>query len=275
MFRNGSPFGFSGGPFGFAPSVKYNPFADSSLFALFRSTGWRQERTGLSATTPSGDGDPVGTMVSIRGTRFAESLGDSNRPTCDIDGIGGLPAMLCDASDDYFDATTSLASFATDGAVLWMSAALRLTLGSINCVFAASHSGGVGGTRWETSLTADGFLRMATRRLNTDSVVSTIAPTGAVETGQPFVGTWVYDYATAALEMRVNGVAVYQGSHGTSGAVTAGNSLRVRVGTNLGLVNVLNGLVGSIGFWRTASIPNNATILAAERYIGRLNGITF
>ncbi len=80
LFRNGE--------------IGFNILPGSAFCAFY------QERTGASATTPAGIGDPVGTVHDLITGVYATATGDTARPTLEVDSDGAF-FLLFDGVNDF------------------------------------------------------------------------------------------------------------------------------------------------------------------------------
>lgn len=89
-----------------AGGAAFDPSSLSGLALwLDPASGVFQERTGAGATTPAGDGDPVGTWKARNAAVYFVAPADAARPTYRAN--AGKPYLEFDGSDDYLSVTTT------------------------------------------------------------------------------------------------------------------------------------------------------------------------
>ena len=96
------------------PSSLFENSEDGAVYDVSLASSLFQERTGASATTPAGVGDPVGTILDQSGNgNHAVAPSDAARPLLQRDSNNKL-YLDFDGTDDYFDTNYDVASGTTD-----------------------------------------------------------------------------------------------------------------------------------------------------------------
>jgi len=281
MFRQGSPFGFSGGPFGFAPSVKYNPFADSSL-ALWLDAGFGlfRERTGASATTPaSSNGDPVGTWRDRRGSINGVSPSDASRAVVRPTGVNGRPAVQFDGVNDVLSFAGLVAAFKNVPRI-YVAAAIAPTsepsnAAVLNISIAASENARA--TLLVNQSAAAGRVALAGRRLDADTAQFVTVPS-VFSNAEPFLLAAEFLYASGDAVLSKNGSAIASStSFQTDGSTQNTDSQVVLIGSSAanGSANLFDGMICGLGIWTPSTAYSSAEWLARQRYIARTEGVAF
>lgn len=200
-----------------SPSIIYAPSLANSCF---------QERTGASATTPSGNGDVVGSMKDFGSLgAWATAPSDAARPILRVS--GGLTYLEFDGVDDCLDFVTGAGALFQNVGAGQLAAVhkFRSSPTATECVAFWSNTGTGARAGLFGGLTS-GRFSAAGRRLDADSFAS-VTSSGSISTSVPATQIAEFDWTNSDLRQYINNsldgsTTSFQTDGSTSNSASAG-----------------------------------------------------
>lgn len=241
------------------PELAFDPSQSGSAF---------QERTGASATTPSADGDAVGTFKNF-GTKgnHLTAAADNQRPI--MRASGSLRYLEWDGVDDYFSEATMAALRSVPG---WtMIAGVRNTgsTATVRMPLLVKTGGAVVGRASQAFAQTTGAAYTSGRRLNGDAGATAM---GLPHANADIVLTGIGDFANTDAFVRSNGVEEGSNTSWLTPGVTDNDGGEAAMG---GFVSANIPFAGRIySAFVFPSVLSAANLRLVERYVAQTMGIT-
>lgn len=211
------------------------------------------------------DGAPVAIWADSVGGVTVSQQSPTRQPTyqANVASLGGQPAVsFSRATGQWLTAASSDGSVppgylsGVSGVTVFVVMTTKPTIsGAMTSFFASTGTSGTA-ARVLTQVTSGSQAGIASRRLDTDALVSVNSPASAVGGGRAYVLTGLLDLTGNQGRQYVNGQWALAKALSGAGVMSATGSQRVAIGVNGSDANAMDGAIAELLVYRSALTPS-------------------